>query len=65
MGNAGSNARERHKSCDLDILSPHREIQSQAFIFDKNTDSSTYHEPSIEEDESCCDKQRVSGVRLY
>lgn len=63
MGNAGSNSRERHKSCDLDIISPHRDLPSQAFIFDKNTDNSAYQEPNNEEDESYCDKQHLSVVR--
>lgn len=62
MGNAGS-TRERHKSCDLDIISPHRELQSQAFIFDKSSENSPYQEPNNEEDESYCDKQHLSGVR--
>lgn len=64
MGNSGSNARERHKSCDLDLLSPHREMQSQAFIFDK--DSTAYQEQGIEEFDSCCNKQlSVNSASLY
>lgn len=60
MGNAGSSTRERHKSCDLDIISPHRDSQSQAFIFDKNSENSAFQEPSNEEDDSYCDKQHLS-----
>lgn len=57
MGNTGSSStRDRHKSCDIDI-SPHRESQSQAFVFDKNPDSLDNSEQNIEEDES--NKNRV------
>lgn len=59
MGNAGSNARDRHKSCDLDLLSPNRDNQSQAFIFDK-TDGSAYPDHGNEDDESCSKGHLVS-----
>ncbi|KAK7591208.1 hypothetical protein V9T40_002821 [Parthenolecanium corni] len=52
MGNTASNARDRHKSCDLDLLSPNRDNQSQAFIFDK-TDGTAYPDQGNEDDESC------------
>jgi len=59
MGNAGSNARERHKSCDLDLLSPNRDNHSVAFVFDK-TDGSTYPDQGNEDDESCSKVHLVS-----
>lgn len=55
MGNTGSNARERHKSCDSDSLS--REIPGQALVLDKNAELGTQN--AIHEDD-VCDKKTVS-----
>lgn len=60
MGNTASNARERHKSGDLEVLSSHRESPSQAFIFDKKTACSSYQEQSGEDDES--DNKHLSVI---
>lgn len=45
MGNTSGN--QRHKSAGLIApSSPTKEVQSQAFVFDKNTDSNALHEPN-------------------
>ena len=62
MGNTGSaNTRDRHKSCDIDIISPHRD-QSQAFVFDKNKSESLDSEQGSEAIES--NKNRVIEAKL-
>lgn len=51
MGNAGSNARERHKSGDMHAPSSPGKDGGQAFTFDKKPNSKLVYLSSTEEEE--------------